>query len=374
MEKVVLTKNEKQNALQQICKNICNIIVYSSLENKDIKMLSALIKTYFDIKHDFEIPITFVENLGVKGQYHMKRKTIELDIHYSKSSRSVLGDMDRLAEVIEVLHHELAHYMDHADNDATNKKRNFIAGRRHSLSAIIHAGLEDKNAYFDPCFALYMCDRSEVFARQKSALDTIEFLDNLQNNAFEMLRANKKLKQIFSENNFEDALNLAIQQSQSIETYQLVNALICLNHAKMKAQHQIQADESSLMFFKLQKTYFLPKLREIFFHNTSQFFEAISKNEKYEFFTLKNIQNAIGIPEFYDDEIANKVYEIAKNTNNLNVLKELANLECFKMPKEERLKYKDIEIHRKNKAEEIDIPARYKSWKQHKLSKNTLER
>ena len=44
------------------------------------------------------------------------------------------------------------------------------------------------------------------------------------------------------------------------------------------------------------------------------------------------------------------------------------------MPKEERLKYKDIEIHRKNKAEEIDIPARYKSWKQHKLSKNTLER
>ena len=81
------------------------------------------------------------------------------------------------------LGHEFSHHVDHMEVDAN--QRTFIGGRWKSLLKIIETA-EDGKKFYDACKALYDADRSEVFARQKSYFEGLEFLNNVEKYAYEI--------------------------------------------------------------------------------------------------------------------------------------------------------------------------------------------
>lgn len=363
-EKIVLT--EKQDAFNQIYKNFWNVLLYTGLtKQNDMEMIKRLLTTYYGLKHDFAVPIEFLKDMKGNGLYHVEEKQIDVNakfVHTSKDGYRTIGNIEKL---LLTLSHEFSHHDDHMEVDT---QRTFIGGRWKSLLKIVETA-EDGKRFYDLCKALYDAGRSEVFARQKSYLESLDFLKNVDKYAQDAI-SNSRFKQLFADFDYDFAFNQCLNQQLSKEDYLLLKAVNNVKILKTHIMQKQQIDELTTKGYRLEKAYLLPQIKRIFEDKAINFFANSSMEEDLGF-EAEDIQYVLEIPEFYNEELINMLYHYAKDNQDFEILNRLSK---FQMTKEETETHKKIKSTDKNPIKKIDLFQGYTSYKKRKLNKNNFEK
>ena len=373
-EKIVLTEKEKKHAYNQIYKNFWNIIYYSGVIGQgEMDMLKNLIVNYFGIKHDFAVPVEFVEGITSNGYYLKLEQRIDVNTKLTRASKDAVASLENIDKLLTNLHHEFSHFQDHMENELRQSGRTFIAGKWRSLLRILESAGCSNSSVYDVCKTFYEVSRSEVFARQKSFIEALGFVNNVEKFAFETL-STLKIKNIISKKDYDLNFEKCLIQTLTEEDYNFLHGLEVLRIIKTSIQNKQQKEAEILRFYKLKKAYFLPDLKMIFEEEALQFFDKASKGIRLKGFVVDDIQNILEIDGFYDEKIAHSLYEFAKENNNLSILGRLAQNSNFPMSEQERLKYKEVKTKEKNPIEKLDVIKGYTAYKTRKLKQNNMEK
>ena len=218
-EKIVLTEKEKKHAYNQIYKNFWNIIYYSGVIGQvEMDMLKNLIVNYFGIKHDFAVPVEFVEGITSNGYYLKLEQRIDVNTKLTRASKDAVASLENIDKLLTNLHHEFSHFQDHMENELRQSGRTFIAGKWRSLLRILESAGCSNSSVYDVCKTFYEVSRSEVFARQKSFIEALGFVNNVEKFAFETL-STLKIKNIIS-------IKTKFLEAEQSETLDVVAATI----------------------------------------------------------------------------------------------------------------------------------------------------
>ena len=263
-EKVVLNESKKKDAYNQIYKNFWNIIYYSGVIGQgEMDMLKTLIVNYFGIKHDFAVPVEFVEGITSNGYYLKLEQRIDVNTKLTRASKDAVASLENIDKLLTNLHHEFSHFQDHMENELRQSGRTFIAGKWRSLLRILESAGCSNSSVYDVCKTFYEVSRSEVFARQKSFIEALGFVNNVEKFAFETL-STLKIKNIISKKDYELNFEKCLIQTLTEEDYNFLHGLEVLRIIKTSIQNKQQKEAEILRFYKLKKAYFLPDLKMIF--------------------------------------------------------------------------------------------------------------
>lgn len=374
-EKVVLSESKKKDAYNQIYKNFWNIIYYSGVIGQgEMDMLKNLLVSYFGIKYDFAVPIEFVQGINSNGSFFEKEQRIEVNQKLSRASKDAVKTLENLDKLLTCLHHEFSHYEDHLEDNSSKSGRFYVGGRWGSILRILEGlGFSANSPAYDAAKTFYEVSRSEVFARYKSFIETLKFLENVEKCAYETL-ASLDMKEIISKKCYEAGFEKCLKQPLAEEDYQILHGLEVIRILKTSIQFKIQKETEFLRYYRLKKTYLLPDLKMLFEEAADKFFESDSKGKKSRAYNEQDLLNVLEIPDFYDEKIAKKLYEFAKSKNNIEILGCLAKISGFPMPEEEKLKYMKIDIKNKNPIEKFDVMRGLEAYKKRKLKQKDMEK
>lgn len=339
-----MPKEEKLTFLtQQIWHSLNECPIINDSVNS--KTLMEFINEY--LKTSFELEDVEINYIPLDGKFGVRTKDgIALNSDYFTFPGGLdnySNNIEKLAQYIMTLSHELTHENDARANKNLENDPRFAKGNAYSLimGNMSKINPEKEKMYTELAASLYFSSKNEVVARNVGCGSALQLISQLEKIILEQVTSNPELSNKCGI--FFEAFNQGISQEVASEkanfTWQEYSVYIIGGDKLAKMKNHIETTQQTNDQLMATTNFIikdnLQEAQQDFQEICDKFFDPSCFDDKISEFSF-DIAYAMTKPEFYNKEIAQKLYDYCKAKGKPHELATLSEIEELDIPKKER--------------------------------------